>query len=286
LSGFHFLKSIGEDRETNWADGKGGTRILKVVTAPFYDGLLAVVQDISQIRMLESHVKQSEQLALIGQITTGIAHELKNPLAVLASSSELLKDELHQSPVSEWVSTLVHDIDEEIRRMTLIVNEFLTLARTRQEKDTPVRLDQLLNRILHLLRIKLNEAGIEVRREFADAVPVIAGKSNKLVQVFLNLLLNSMEAMPAGGRILIRLGASEQEVWVEIEDEGEGISEEHMRWLFNPFFSTKENGNGLGLSIAQDIMKEHRGRLEINSRLRKGTAVKCRFPIRMGEEIA
>jgi len=285
-AGFSFLNSVGEDREATWVDGQGGTRILKVVTAPFYDGGLAIVQDISQIRMLESHVKQSEQLALIGQITTGIAHELKNPLAVLASSSELLKEELDQPPVSEWVSTLVHDIDEEIHRMTLIVNEFLTLARTRKEKETPVRLDQLLNRILHLLRIKLNEAGIEVRREFIEPVPVIQAKSNKLVQVFLNLLVNSMEAMPSGGRICIRLGASEQEVWVEIEDEGEGISEEHMKWLFNPFFSTKENGNGLGLSIAQDIVKEHGGKLEIHSVFRKGTVVKCRFPIRKGEEIA
>ncbi|WP_256760946.1 PAS domain-containing sensor histidine kinase [Cohnella sp. WQ 127256] len=283
--GFLTMDANSGDKEVAWTDGEGVTRILKIVTAAFSDGVLAVVQDISQIRMLESHFKQSEQLALIGQITTGIAHELKNPLAVLSSSSELLREEIELNPDSEWVPTLVHDIDSEISRMTLIVNEFLTLAKTKKEATVPVHLDQLLNRVLHLLRIKFNELGITVERNFAVTVPTINGKTNKLIQVFLNLLVNSMEAMPRGGTIDIRIGVLSSEVWVEIADEGEGISEEHLQWLFNPFFSTKETGNGLGLSIAQDIMKEHGGSLEMNSVSNRGTAVKCRFPLGMKEVI-
>ncbi|TVX97420.1 PAS domain-containing sensor histidine kinase [Cohnella terricola] len=284
--GYQFLKTEmnSGEREATWTDEDGASRILNVVTASFYDGLLAVVQDISQIRMLESHVKQSEQLALIGQITTGIAHELKNPLAVLSSSSELLKEEIVHSPDSEWVPTLVHDIDSEIARMTSIVNEFLTLAKTKKEAIGPVQLDDLLNRVLHLLRIKFNELGIEVRRDFPDYVPAIAGKTNKLIQVFLNLLVNSMDAMPRGGAIDIRILVSADEAGVEIADEGDGVSEEHLQWLFNPFFSTKENGNGLGLSIARDIMKEHGGSLEMNSGKFKGTVVLCLFPLGRKED--
>ncbi len=283
---FGFLQDVSEDREVVWTDEQGQRRILKVVTAPFYNGLLAVVQDITQIRMLESHVKQSEQLALIGQITTGIAHELKNPLAVLASSSELLKEELAESPDSEWVPTLAQDIDEEIQRMKLIVNEFLTLARTRKEQSGPLQLHRILNRVIHLLRIKFNELGITVEREYAPDLPEIAGSMNRLVQVFLNLLVNSLEAMPGGGTIRIRTYFSDREVVAEIADEGDGISEEHLGWLFNPFFSTKENGNGLGLSIARDIMVEHGGSLEIRSEPQQGTVVACRFPIYEKEEIA
>ncbi|OXS55547.1 hypothetical protein B1A99_22770 [Cohnella sp. CIP 111063] len=288
LPGYEFLTAApgSGEKEATWTGGDGATRVLSVVTASFYDGLLAVVQDISQIRMLESHVKQSEQLALIGQITAGIAHELKNPLAVLSSSSELLREEIELRPDSEWVPTLVQDIDDEIARMTSIVNEFLTLARTRKEADVPVQLDELLNRVLHLLRIKFNELGITVRRDYADAVPVIEGKTNKLIQVFLNLLVNSMEAMPQGGAVDIGISVSEEEVCVEIADEGDGISEEHLEWLFNPFFSTKENGNGLGLSIARDIMKEHGGTLEMSSATNKGTAVRCRFPLNRKEGLA
>ena len=288
LPGYEFLTadlSAGE-KEATWTDGDGAARVLSVVTASFYDGLLAVVQDISQIRMLESHVKQSEQLALIGQITAGIAHELKNPLAVLSSSSELLREEIELRPDSEWVPTLVQDIDSEIARMTTIVNEFLTLARTKKEADVPVRLDDLMSRVLHLLRIKFNELGITVRRDFAGGIPAIEGKTNKLIQVFLNLLVNSMEAMPRGGAIDIGITLPEGEVCVEIADEGDGISEEHLEWLFNPFFSTKESGNGLGLSIARDIMKEHGGSLEMNSAKHKGTAVRCRFPLNRKEGLA
>jgi PAS domain S-box-containing protein len=284
LPAYGFLTTYSEDKEVNWTDGAGVTRILKVVTASFYDGVLAVVQDISQIRMLESHFKQSEQLALIGQITTGIAHELKNPLAVLSSSSELLREEMELNPDSEWVPTLIQDIDSEITRMTLIVNEFLTLAKTKKEIAISVLLDQLLNRVLHLLRIKFNELGITINRDFAEPIPPIEGKTNKLIQVFLNLLVNSMEAMPNGGTIEIRLGSLDSEVWIEIVDEGDGISEEHLQWLFNPFFSTKESGNGLGLSIAKDIVEEHGGRLEMNSERHKGTAVKCYFPRSQKEE--
>jgi signal transduction histidine kinase len=257
-----------------------------VVTAPFHDGILAVVQDITQIRMLESHVKQSEQLALIGQITAGIAHELKNPLAVLASSSELLKDELAGAPDSEWVPTLARDIDEEIQRMTVIVNDFLTLARSRKDQTGPVKLHQILDRVLHLLRIKFNEVDVKVERHYAPDLPEIEGSGNRLIQVFLNLLVNSLEAMPGGGTIRIRTYRTESEAVVEIADEGEGISEEHLKWLFNPFFSTKEKGNGLGLSIARDIMLEHSGSLDIQSELRKGTVVTCRFPIKKKEGIA
>ncbi|RKP48758.1 HAMP domain-containing protein [Cohnella endophytica] len=284
LPAYDFLTMRAEEQEATWTGADGASRILKVVSASFYDGVLAVVQDISQIRMLEAHVKQSEQLALIGQITTGIAHELKNPLAVLSSSSELLKEELELSPDSEWVPTLVNDIDGEIGRMTSIVNEFLTLARTKQEKAGPAHLDRLLDRVLHLLRIKFNEKKIEIKREFESDVPVIEGNTNKLIQVFLNLIVNSMEAMPEGGKIVIRIGSTEREVWTEIADEGEGISEEHLRWLFNPFFSTKEQGSGLGLSIARDIMTEHGGSMDIYSEPNKGTTVRCRFPRKTKEE--
>jgi signal transduction histidine kinase len=283
---FGFLTARAEDKEVIWHDQQGVSHVLRVVTAPFHEGILAVVQDITQIRMLESHVKQSEQLALIGQITAGIAHELKNPLAVLASSSELLKDELAGAPDSEWVPTLARDIDEEIQRMTVIVNDFLTLARSRKDQTGPVKLHQILDRVLHLLRIKFNEVDVKVERHYAPDLPEIEGSGNRLIQVFLNLLVNSLEAMPGGGTIRIRTYRTESEAVVEIADEGEGISEEHLKWLFNPFFSTKEKGNGLGLSIARDIMLEHSGSLDIQSELRKGTVVTCRFPIKKKEGIA
>jgi PAS domain S-box-containing protein len=279
LPAYRFLDSDAEVREVSWTDAHGVARKLNVVKAAFQDGVLAIVQDVSQIRMLEAHVKQSEQLALVGQITTGIAHELKNPLAVLASSSELLKEELELNPDSDWVATLVQDIDEEIGRMKGIVNEFLTLAKARQVSFAPVHPDRLMDRVLHLLRIKFNERYIRVRKVYADVVPEVNGNTNRLIQVFLNLLLNAMESMPGGGTIEIRITPAEDGVVIQIADEGEGISEDHLKWLFNPFFTTKEQGSGLGLSIARDIMEEHGGNLEIRGERHKGTVVTCYLPL-------
>lgn len=280
LPGLPFSSLDKPEQELAWTDKNGQTRILKVVNAPFQDGVLTIVQDISQLKMWEAQAAQSEKLAIIGQISTGIAHELKNPLAVLASSSELLLEEIETNRDSEWVATLAKDIDEEIRRMTQVVNEFLSFARARREEIADVELDQLMERVLNLTRIKRDELGIRVVREYHTPLPVIRGKPNKLIQVFLNLLLNSMESMKDGGTITIRIAADEEEARVEIRDEGCGIPEEHMQWLFNPFFTTKDRGTGLGLTIARDIMQEHGGSLEIESRVRQGTLVRCRFPLR------
>jgi PAS domain S-box len=112
-----FTVPHAEEKEVTWKDKNGTTRILRVINSPFLNGTLTIAQDISQLKMWEAHVAQSEKLALIGQITTGIAHELKNPLAVLASSSELLKEEIRLNPNSEWVPTWIDDIDEEVLGM-------------------------------------------------------------------------------------------------------------------------------------------------------------------------
>jgi len=270
--------SLDSARELLWEDERGFKRALRLVTAPFHDGMLAIAQDITQMKALEAHVDQSEKLALVGQITTGIAHELKNPLAVLASSSQLLRDEIRADQSSEWVPTLAQDIDEEIRRMIQIVNEFLSFARTKQEDVVPIEPARLADRVLHLLRIKMNEAGVQVRRAYEPSAPWIVGKPNKLMQVLLNLLLNSVESMPNGGVVEIRIYGEGGETVIAVRDEGSGISEAQLAWLFNPFYSSKTNGNGLGLTIARDIVQEHGGRLVVHSRLEEGTTVECRFP--------
>jgi PAS domain S-box len=279
-----FTVPHAEEKEVTWKDKNGTTRILRVINSPFLNGTLTIAQDISQLKMWEAHVAQSEKLALIGQITTGIAHELKNPLAVLASSSELLKEEIRLNPNSEWVPTWIDDIDEEVRRMTQVVNEFLSFARTKREQPTDIELDRLFERVLNLTRIKLNELGIHVHKEYDHPLPAVRGRPNKLVQVFLNLLLNSMDAMKQGGTIVVRMIAQEKEVHVEIQDEGTGVPEEYLEWLFNPFFSTKENGLGLGLTIARDIMHEHGGELELDTKRERGTVVRCKFPLTYGKE--
>ncbi|MDQ0243695.1 PAS domain S-box-containing protein [Bacillus fengqiuensis] len=279
----------GEEKETYIIDVEGQKHIVKVVTSKFYNerresiGIITVLQDISQLKLLEEHVKQSERLALIGQVTTGIAHELKNPLAVLASSAELLKKVLEGQPQSEMADMLASDIYEEIKRMSGIVSEFLSFARTKNEEEKWIEMDRLVDKVLHLLRIKLNEAKVNVSKEYKAVDQRIKVKPDKLIQVYLNLILNSIEAMSVGGTldVIIEEKKIRDQEWlvVEIRDNGKGISKQDLDWLFNPFFSTKQNGSGLGLTIARDIMKEHKGEMEVHSVVHVGTSVQCKFPI-------
>ena len=176
--------------------------------------------------------------------------------------------------------------------MNRIVNNFLSFAKMKNENSEPFNMEQLLNETLHLLRIKLRDAGIKpvLRCETDDSR--LIGKYNKLLQVFLNLILNSIEAMPGGGTLIIRLYKTQshdhepERLVVELRDTGVGIPEESLDWVFDPFFSSKKNGSGLGLTIARDIIAEHNGELQIESRPQEGTCIRCRFPLLEGRAVS
>jgi signal transduction histidine kinase len=235
------------------------------------------------LKLLEEHAKQSEKLALIGQISTGIAHEIKNPLAILSGASELLKEEVDSEPRGESIDELVNDIYRVVRRMNGIVTQFLSFSKMNNEIDESIRMDKLLDEALQLLRVKLRDAKISTIKDYPPQQTTMIGKYNKLMQVFLNLIINSIEAMPNGGTLSIRTLVSTESgkrlFVVEVKDTGAGISDQTMEWLFNPFFTTKQEGSGLGLTIARDIVMEHGGELHIQSRVDEGTTMRCKFPI-------
>lgn len=269
----------------------GEREVFKVMTSRFFretgqvEGVVVVMHDVTQQKMLEAYVKQRERLASIGQITAGVAHEIKNPLAILTGAAELLKEEVQEKgEMDELIRELVDDICQVVERMKGITNDFLHFAKQKKENWEPVRIDLLLERVLHLLRLKLKECRITVLWENEIEKPEVLGKSDQLMQVFLNLVLNSMEAMPNKGVLTIQIQkgmrTDKESVLVHIRDTGVGVSREQLDWLFNPFYSTKENGSGLGLTIARDIVSEHEGIMSIESESKGGTVVSCEFPVR------
>lgn len=278
------------EMERHLVDPQGVKKIIKVIVTKFFNeagegnGSLVVMQDVSQQKMMEALAQQREKLASIGQITTGIAHEIKNPLAILSGAAELLKEEVQEKQQMDgMIRELVEDIVQVVGRMNGIANDFLSFAKSSKDELEPVRVDQLMEKVLHLLRIKLNECRIRVIMEKQPDFPEIAGKKDKLMQVFLNLVLNSIDAMPHGGTLTIQLErhVDENTEWaaVAVRDTGVGIEKKQLDWLFNPFYSTKENGSGLGLTIARDIISEHNGIMSIQSLTEEGTVVWCKFPI-------
>ncbi|MGZ9819565.1 sensor histidine kinase [Peribacillus simplex] len=272
----------GEEIESDIIDANGKKRMIKITTSRFYNedlqtiGIIAVMQDISQMKLLEARLKQNDKLALIGQITSGLAHEIKNPLAILYGSAEMLLEEAEESECSEEIKELSADIYVVINRMKDIVENFLNFAKVNKKQREIILLKSIIEEIIHLLRVKLNETKIQIIKKYEDN-SCIKGAYDQLIQVFLNLILNAIEAMPDGGSITITIREENDNVLVIIEDTGIGINEHDLEWLFNPFFSTKESGSGLGLTIARDILAEHDAKLEMVSEMGKGTITTCCF---------
>ena len=286
-------KDTSSETESYIIDADGQKHIVKIATAKLYNakkdviGSIAVLQDISQLKLLESRLKQNDKLSIIGQITTGIAHEIKNPLAILSGSAELLVGEVEEEASSSEIIDLSKDILQVVRRMNTIASNFLNFAKINKEDAKLFDVSIVIDEVLHLVRFKLNDSKIIVNRQY-EPTSKIKGIHDQLLQAFLNLILNAIEAMAVGGHLTISLFEEQNNhgkyVIVTIKDTGSGILEKDMKWLFDPFFSTKETGNGLGLTIARDIIREHKGELNITSSS-MGTTMQCSFLVNTGEEV-
>lgn len=263
-------------------DAKGQRHIVNIGTSRFYNGKneiigsIAVLQDISQMKMLESRVKQNDKLALIGQITTGIAHEIKNPLAILTGSSEMLREEVEETTSSDDMKELARDIDQVVKRMKTIVSNFLNFAKVNKADARPLQLKAVIDEVIHLVRFKMKEKNVTVVKHY-DTNGEYIGFYDELIQAFLNIILNAADAMKEEGTLTVTLREDENQLHVAFQDTGTGIMASNLEWLFDPFFSTKEDGNGLGLTIARDIIRENNGELTVESVEGVGTTIHCWF---------
>lgn len=234
---------------------------------------------------------QAEKLKSIGQLASGVAHELKNPLGIILQNVDYLENKLAQK--DEDVSESLAMLKESVRRADSIIQPLLGFSRASAVALEPEDLNALLETCLLLTKGQLKSKNIEVVREMAGNLPKVAVDKNKIEQVFINLLQNAVQAMQEHGKIFVRsyaktldapgngvgkrsedfFSVGEKAVVVEIEDTGSGIKEENLKKIFEPFFTTKATGQGtgLGLSITKDIIAMHRGIIEVASQIGKGT---------------
>jgi signal transduction histidine kinase len=268
----------------------GNFRLIILITLVVIMGLLFLVlrQIVKQAgvilerrqeeqRNLESQLHQSERLAALGEMTAGVAHEVRNPLGIISSTAELLHERLGKY---EPQNRLAQIIVEESNRLNDKVTEFLDFARPRVPNLRPCDLEAVLNRSLEMLDPEINRLGIAVERRYHLNGRVLAADPDLLHQAFLNLLLNAIQAMPGGGRLIVETRSAPHGHGGEIifRDSGEGIDPENQTKILNPFFTTKEKGSGLGLPIVKSIVESHRGTLRIDSTPGEGTAVILTLP--------
>jgi two-component system sensor histidine kinase HydH len=228
-------------------------------------------------RRLEAQLHHSERLAALGEMTAGVAHEVRNPLGIISSTAELLRERLARY---EPKNRLAQIIVEESNRLNEKVTEFLDFARPRIPNLRPCDLEATLNRSLELLQPEIDRLGVKVTREYQLNGRVLMVDQDLLHQAFLNILLNAIQAMPQGGHLTVFTlpGPRGQGGEIRFQDDGEGIEPETLNKIFNPFFTTKEKGSGLGLPIVKSIIEAHQGSLDISSAAGTGTTVTIKLP--------
>jgi two-component system sensor histidine kinase HydH len=229
-------------------------------------------------RGLEAQLHQSERLAALGEMTAGVAHEVRNPLGIISSTAELLRERLARYEPSNRLAQIIVD---ESNRLNEKVTEFLDFARPRTPNLRPCDLEAILNRNLELLQPEIDRLGITVTRNFQlNGQPRVVDQ-DLLHQAFLNILLNAIQAMPHGGHLTVSTLPGTQPGQageIRIQDDGEGIDPETLKKILNPFFTTKEKGSGLGLPIVKSIIEAHQGHLTISSTPGTGTTITIAIP--------
>ena len=244
--------------------------------------VVSILHDLSGIRELErrrvqQQLFESEKLAAIGRLTASIAHEINNPLEAIKNSLFLL-----QSGESDTSKRFLQIALKETERVSHIIAQMLGFTRGRGEIEW-VDINELLDETLVLVDKRMRQANTRVLREFAEALPKIHARADQLRQVFLNLLLNAQQSIQGRGRITIRTASlsntTEPLISVEISDTGAGINDEDLTRIFEPFFSTRKKGTGLGLWVTQDIVRHHGGRIEVSSVVNRGTTFRIVLPL-------
>ena len=223
---------------------------------------------------------QAERLAAIGRLTSQITHEIRNPLSSLGLNIELLEDELRK-PQADFTeaSSICRAITGEIDRLTSITDEYLRFARLPMPQKEPTDLNQLLDELVKFHRHELNRANVQVQLDLRDDLPVIHADSGQLRQAILNLVRNAQEAMPDGGLISLTTRREGTHLAITVSDEGNGIEPEAVNRVFDPFFSTKPHGTGLGLALTRQIAVQHDGGIVCHNRESGGTVFTLTLPI-------
>ncbi len=230
-----------------------------------------------ELRETESRVRAAENLASVATLVAGLAHEIGTPMGVIRGHAEALESAV-EGEKAQWRARTIR---EQIDRISAIIQSLLNIARPRQAICVPVDLAGVADTAIAFLAEKLSRRGVEVERDYAETAGV-RGDPDKLQQLFLNLFLNAIDAMPDGGRLRVAIrGASPLEVEIAVSDTGTGIAAADLPHVFTPFFTTKPagRGSGLGLVVAESIVADHRGHLEVSSEIGVGTAFRIRFPV-------
>ncbi|MDH4249888.1 MAG: PAS domain S-box protein [Nitrospira sp.] len=253
---------------------------VEVSTARFVDeegpAILAMLQDISERKRLQEQLRKTERIAELGTLASGMAHEIGTPMNVILGRAEYLMDRVTEEPIKKGLRTIVTQVE----RITKVMNQLLSFARRKTPERCPLDLRGTIEAGMELFQERLARNQIQVELALADNCPRALADPDQMSQVFINLVMNAVHAMPDGGMLRIGLAPEKQMVKLMIADTGHGIPRDVIERVFEPFFTTKEfgQGTGLGLTVVKGIIEEHQGSIVVESEEGNGTVFTILIP--------
>ena len=241
-------------------------------------GYVIIFQDVTQMKRMEFQMRQQEKLAAVGQLAAGIAHEIRNPLASISGSIQLLSGDIDsQTPENQKLMRIVL---KEIDRLNDLISEFLDFVRPDEKTEDPVDLNRLVSEVLDMIRVNQAVRGDIRQKADLQARGVVLGHFGKLKQAILNIVINSYQAMEKSNEPLLEIETRDEgdNIVLTIRDNGVGIDEKNLRRIFEPFHTTKPKGTGLGLAITHKILENHEARVFVESEPGRGTSFVIEFP--------
>jgi PAS domain S-box-containing protein len=275
----HAVVNRKEIKQTNGAAPLGVTSSLLRNHQSALIGAMIIVRDLTEEKKTDELIRRIDRLTSLGQLSAGIAHEIRNPLASIYFNVQLLAKKL---PAADPTHSLLNDTQEGVNRIRTLVKGMLDFAKPSPPSLKHDSLPRIIHESIALMESQLRKNKVEAALHFEDNLPDIVCDAHQIQQVLINLLINAMEAMPKGGRIDLEARFAGPgpcgEVTLRCTDHGVGISPENLGKIFNPFFTTKPEGTGLGLSISHKILEQHHVAAEVTSQPGQGTSFLLKFP--------
>lgn len=269
------------DTERVTKDGRIVTIQLNVTKLPGGDGDSAgrtvIIRDYTEFKKLQQQIDQSEKLAVIGQLAAGVAHEIGNPLTSISSIVQILQRKAPDDFYSEQLATIKENID----RISRIVRELVDFSRPPSYEKTLIQITDIIKTAIGIVKYDKRVKKVDFKTELDTDIPPIMLVPDQLLQVFVNILINALDAIEGNGELTIKSTHDDDYVYISIKDNGCGMDEETVNKIFDPFFTTKGvgKGTGLGLSVSYGIIKKFKGDISVESKLNEGSTFTIKLPI-------
>jgi two-component system sensor histidine kinase HydH len=246
-----------------------------------FAGEVLLIRDLTTVKQLEKELQRNERLAALGKMAAGVAHELRNPLSSIKGLAVLLKSNFSvPSNEAETADILV----KEVERLNRSIGELLDYAKPGQLRRDAASIQEIIGKTVSLVQVDAESYGIAIRLETDDDLPQVLVDKDKMNQVFLNLFLNAIQAMEHGGELTVRTEIDERTIIITVRDNGVGIEPENLGRVFDPYYTTKNDGTGLGLAMSSKIVEEHGGWIEVSSVAGEYTEVRVVLPLLLAKD--